>query len=86
LRKFSKPLDKYHKVWYNYYSKRKAVVIMTRSEKVAMLIKAQQLYTYEEWFEKVGYIYSLMNMKHSPAEEYAIYVEEIIQKHFGSRD
>lgn len=57
---------------------------MTRSEKVAMLIKARQLSTYEEWFEKVGYIYGFMNMKHSPAEEYAAYVEETIQKHFGS--
>lgn len=57
---------------------------MTRSEKVAILIKAQQLYTYEEWFEKVGYIYGFMNMKHSPAEEYAAYVEETITKHFGS--
>lgn len=71
-------------LWYNYYSKRKAVIIMTRSEKVAMLIKARQLSTYEEWFEKVGYIYGFMNMKHSPAEEYAAYVEETIQKHFGS--
>lgn len=57
---------------------------MTRREKVAILIKAQQLYTYNEWFEKVGYIYGMMNMKHSPAEEYAAYVEETIQKHFGS--
>ena len=59
---------------------------MTRSEKVAILIKAQQLYTYEEWFEKVGYIYSLMNTKHSPAEKYAAYVEETIQEHFGSNN
>jgi hypothetical protein len=60
---------------------------MTRSEKVAILTNAQQVLTYDEWFEKVGYIYSLMNMKHSPAEEYAIYVEETIKKYnFGSRN
>jgi hypothetical protein len=57
---------------------------MTRSEQVTILTKAQQLFTYDEWFEKVGYIYGFMNMHHSPAEEYAAYVEEIIQQHFGS--
>jgi hypothetical protein len=57
---------------------------MTRSEQVTILTKAQQLLTYDEWFEKVGYIYGFMNMHHSPAEEYAAYVEEIIQQHFGS--
>ena len=60
---------------------------MTRSEKVAILINAQQMLTYDEWFEKVGYVYSLMNMKHSPAEEYAAYVEETIKQYdFGSRN
>jgi hypothetical protein len=73
-------------MWYNYYSKRKAVSIMRRSEKVATLIKAQQLYTYEEWFKKVGYIYGFMNMKHSPAEEYSAYVEKTIEQHFGSNN
>jgi hypothetical protein len=74
-------------LWYNYYSKRKAVSTMTRSEKVAKLINAQQMFTYDEWFKKVGYIYGLMNMKHSPAEEYAEYVEETIKKYsFGSRN
>lgn len=58
---------------------------MTRSEKVEALIRARQLYTYEEWYEAVGYVYSLMNMKHSPAEEYAEYVEETIKQYnFGS--
>jgi hypothetical protein len=55
--------------------------VMTRSEKVAVLIKARQLYTYEEWYEVVGYVYSLMNMKHSPAEEYAIYVNDTLKAH-----
>jgi hypothetical protein len=59
---------------------------MTRGEKVAILIKAQQMLTYDEWFEKIGYVYNLMNMKHSPAEEYAAYVEETIYKHFGSNN
>jgi hypothetical protein len=57
---------------------------MARSEKVAILIKAQQLYTYEEWFAKVGYIYGFMNMKHSPAEKYAEYVDAKLKEHFGS--
>jgi hypothetical protein len=60
---------------------------MTRSEKVAILINAQQMLTYDEWYEKVGYVYSLMNMKHSPAEEYVEYVEETIKQYdFGSRN
>ena len=58
---------------------------MTRSEKVAILINARQMLAYDEWYEKVGYIYNLMNMKHSPAEEYAEYVEETIKQYkFGS--
>ena len=58
---------------------------MTRSEKVAMLIEAQQLYTYEEWYEAIGYVYSLMDTSHSPAEEYAAYVEETLKQYeFGS--
>lgn len=58
---------------------------MTRSEKVTTLIKAQQLYTYEEWYKTIGYVYNLMNTHHSPAEEYAIYVEETLKQHkFGS--
>lgn len=57
---------------------------MKRSEKVKILIQSKQLLTYEEWYKEVGYIYNFMNMKHSPAEEYAIYVEETIEKYFGS--
>lgn len=60
---------------------------MTRSEKVAILINAQQMLTYEEWFEKAGYAYNLMNTKYSPAEKYAEYVEETIKQYdFGSRN
>ena len=59
---------------------------MARSEKVTRLIKTQQMLTYDEWFEEVGYIYDLMNTKHSPAEKYAAYVEETIQEHFGSNN
>ena len=58
---------------------------MTRSEKVKILIKAKQMLTYDEWYKEIGYVYSLMNMHHSPAEEYAAYVEDTLKQHgFGS--
>lgn len=59
---------------------------MTKGEKISLLIKAKQIYTYDEWFEQVGYIYGFMNMHHSPAEEYSKYVEEKLAEHFGSSD
>ena len=54
---------------------------MTRSEKVKILINAKQMLTYDEWYEEIGYVYSLMNMHHSPAEEYAIYVNDTLKAH-----
>jgi hypothetical protein len=57
---------------------------MTRGERIKSLIKAKQMFTYDEWFEQVGYVYNFLNMHHSPAEEYAEYVEEKLKEFFGS--
>jgi hypothetical protein len=57
---------------------------MTKGEQISILIKAEQIYTYDEWFEQIGYIYGLMNMHHSPAEKYAEYVDAKLKEHFGS--
>lgn len=60
---------------------------MTRSEKVAMLMRSQQLYSYDDWYNAIGYAYNLLNSYVSPAEEYAKYVEETIAKYnFGSKN
>ena len=46
---------------------------MTKAER---LIKAGQMYSYEDWYAIVGGAYELGLNKNNPKEDYAKYVEE----------
>jgi hypothetical protein len=48
-----------------------------RTELRAMLIRAQQLPTYEEWLEENKTAYELLSNTRNPYRDYAEYAEEI---------
>ena len=49
---------------------------MTREEKIAKMIQAQQLLTYEEWFELNKICFVLAKNAHEPRRLYEEYVAE----------
>ena len=53
---------------------------MDREEKIAMLVKAKQLYTFEEWYEATKTLYLMRANKRSPQKDYEEYVNETFTK------
>lgn len=49
---------------------------MTREEKIVKMIRAQQLLTFEEWYELNQYCFSLLKNTHEPRKLYEEYVAE----------
>jgi hypothetical protein len=68
-------LDFCRKIWYNIYST-KGGEAMTREEKIELLIRAQQLPTYEEWYELNRDVFEVVNNSLKPEEVYEEYVKE----------
>ena len=52
--------------------------LMTREEKIAKMIQAQQLLTFEEWYELNQYCFSLLKNTHEPRKLYEEYVAEVL--------
>ena len=51
---------------------------MTREERIERLIKAQQLYTFEEWYEMNKNAFEVMKNSLSPVRLYEEYVAEVL--------
>ena len=54
---------------------------MTKQERINKLIKAQQLYTYEQWYAIVGTMYTHGNISRSPEADYEQYVNEKLKEY-----
>lgn len=51
---------------------------MTREERIERLIKAQQLYTFEEWYEINKYAFEVLRNSLNPKVLYEEYVREVL--------
>jgi hypothetical protein len=51
---------------------------MNKQEKINLLIKAQQLFTYEEWYAENRLAYTMGKNGRDPKKDYATYVEETL--------
>lgn len=51
---------------------------MTREEKIQQLIKAEQMVTFEEWYEMNQYAFTLGRNKNDPKKMYEEYVAEVL--------
>jgi hypothetical protein len=65
-------------LWYNIYSKRKVVTIMTREERIERAIKGQQLLTYAEWYEINKLAFEWCRNSLNPEKLYEEYVNETL--------